>query len=144
MSKFKVGDVVVLTEDYQGVPEGTILTLTRGEVSFPPSNHGLWWADELLPYGVFGRRLELYSRPIDDELPPAPKSVLYHHQNHMGLDSNTYLTVYTGDFCSGPRIRLQNPSNTFGITIDADTALQLCHDLRRMAMEIKRKEKQNG
>ena len=75
-----------------------------------------------------------------DELPPAPKSVRYHHEHGRGLTSDSYLDVYSGSFASGPRIRLRNKDN-IGITIDADTALQLAHDLRRMAMDIKRKEK---
>lgn len=79
----------------------------------------------------------------DDPLPPAPESVRYYHSSYHGVHEDAYLNIYSGRFSSGPRIRIADKDNR-GITIDADTALQLAHDLRRMAMDIKRKEKQNG
>lgn len=137
MSKFKVGDIVVLKEDYQGVPAGTTLTITRGAAALYESS-GLWWTKEM-PRGVYGYRLELYSRPADDELPPAPKSVLYINEFLWGVQVNSLgdvLQVGVGDPNS-------NKHGWVYASLDADTALQLCHDLRRMAMEIKRKEKQD-
>lgn len=79
----------------------------------------------------------------DDPLPPAPESVRYYHRGYYGIHADAYLDVHSGHFASGPRIRINDKDNR-GITIDADTALQLAHDLTRMAMEIKRKEKQNA
>ena len=40
-----------------------------------------------------------------------------------------------------PRKGSTRAQEEIGINIDPDSALQLAHDLRRMAMEIKRKEK---
>lgn len=77
----------------------------------------------------------------DDPLPPVPDSVRYHHWNHSGINADAYLDVHSGHFASGPHIRINDKDNR-GITIDADTALQLAHDIRRMAMEIKRNQKQ--
>lgn len=79
----------------------------------------------------------------DDPPPPAPESVRYYHWGYYGIDAAAYLDVHAGHFASGPRIRINDKDNR-GITIDADTALQLAHDLNRMANEIKRKEKQNA
>ena len=76
----------------------------------------------------------------DDPLPPAPESVRYYHRGYYGIDAAAYLDVHAGHFASGPRIRINDKDNR-GITIDADTALQLAHDLNRMAMEIKRRER---
>lgn len=83
---------------------------------------------------------ELVAAMGDDELPPAPKSVRYYHWGYHGINADAYLDVYSGAFVSGPRIRIKDKDNQ-GITINADAALQLAHDLTRMAMEIKRKEK---
>lgn len=74
----------------------------------------------------------------DDPLPPAPRGALYINSNGWGLkvqhDSEAGLLIATGD--------PQKPNRGWvGATIDADAALQLAHDLRRMAMNIKRKEK---
>lgn len=140
MNKFRIGDTVRRVDTWDlsvGLPSGEVgvVSVLHGNDIVEIKGCGGWLHTT--------ESLELVEQ-IADELPPAPESVLYHHQNHMGLDSNTYLTVLTGDFWSGPCIRLQNPSNTFGITIDADTALQLCHDLRRMAMSIKKKGKQDA
>lgn len=137
MSKFKVGDVVVLTEDYQGVEAGTILTIAKGEASHSPRDQGLWTASGL-PCSVFGRRLELYSRPIDDELPPAPESVEYTELAKNGSFDIARLRVFT--HYTGEGLIVHSPE---GILLTPDEVLQLCHDLRRMAMSIKRKEKQN-
>lgn len=80
----------------------------------------------------------------DEELPPVPGSVYY-------PDMYTLLTGKraAGD-TSGLTVR-QSPYTEEAISLsidhskwtrlDADAALQLAHDLRRMAMEIKRKEK---
>lgn len=75
----------------------------------------------------------------DDPLPPAPKGALYINSAGWGLKveqrTHTELLIATGD--------PQKPNRGWvGATIDPDTALQLAHDLRRMAMDIKRKQKE--
>lgn len=79
-----------------------------------------------------------------DELPPVPGSVYY-------PDMYTLLTGRrAAGGTSGLTVR-QSPYTAEAISLsidhskwtrlDADAALQLAHDLRRMAMDIKRKEK---
>ena len=74
----------------------------------------------------------------DEELPPAPDSALYINDVDWGLMVRHYgdasLLISSGD----PR---NIHSGWTGVTVSADAALQLAHDIRRMAMTIKRKEK---
>lgn len=139
MCKFKVGDKVRRVIGLAG-------DATYGEVveTNPNSRIDVRLAAPAGPYNAghiyLGNSSFWEFLEEDDELPPAPKSVRYHHEARRGLTSDSYLDVYSGSFASGPRIRLHNKDN-IGITVDADTALQLAHDLRRMAMEIKRKGK---
>lgn len=146
MCKFKVGDKVVRKPR----KDNPTFKLYQGDFAYytvtDVSASGYWFqldnytdsGKDLYPWYV--NNFELYQELGDDELPPALKSVRYHHEHRRGLDSDSYLDVYSGSFASGPRIRLSNKDN-IGITVDADTALQLAHDLRRMAMDIKRREK---
>ncbi len=81
------------------------------------------------------RRLEL----LDDPLPPVPDSVLYVKDNgfrklEASMDTGRVLLRIELDLN-----RLQ--CNSCGYGLSPDDALQLAHDLRRMAMEIKRKQK---
>lgn len=82
----------------------------------------------------------------DDPLPPAPESVRYNEGaggfpfEVKSLRANAYhpnrirLGVLCGDLAITHKY----------VVIDPNTALQLAHDLNRMANEIKRKGKQNG
>lgn len=77
----------------------------------------------------------------DDPLPPAPESVRYY--------SNTPVNVNYLEIQIGPRSEEVCITSTCGLTtfcnyLEPDAVLQLAHDLTRMAMEIKRKEKQNA
>lgn len=74
----------------------------------------------------------------DDPLPPAPESALYVNKWRWGVGVRNL-----GDEV---QIGTGNPNSckhgwTYA-TLDPDAALQLAHDLNRMANEIKRKEKQ--
>lgn len=149
MHKFKVGDKVVVGEACTGFMERLRYTQgVRKYYTITRTSAGGYWLqlDGVQRYGDpvpwCSEYFELYQEPEDEQLPPAPNSVRYYHENPKGLDSDEYLDVYSDNFFHGPRIRLRNKVG-IGITIDADTALQLAHDLRRMAMEIKRKEKQS-
>lgn len=68
-------------------------------------------------------------------LPTAPTSVTY----NAATDMNT-LTVKKA--ASDARIYIGFKGHLVATLLEPDDALQLCHDLRRMAMDIKRKEKQ--
>lgn len=83
----------------------------------------------------------------DDPLPPAPESVVYFNSVRDD-DNDQCLTVdfdddpmYAGTLCVSVHPR-GDYENCYSVSFDPDAALQLAHDLNRMAMEIKRKEKQ--
>lgn len=151
MSKFKVGDKVVavgaagtgfieLLRRNQGVKDYYTVTNT--------SASGYWLQLDGMqryrdPTPWCAEYFELYQEP-DDELPPVPDSVYY-------PDMYTLLTgLHAFGGTSGLTVR-QSPYTAEAISLsiddskwtrlDADAALQLAHDLRRMAMEIKRKGK---
>lgn len=82
----------------------------------------------------------------DDPLPPAPESVRYNEGaggfpfEVKSLRANEYHPnrIRLGVLCGDRDITHKY------VVIDPDSALQLAHDLTRMAMEIKRKEKQSA
>lgn len=80
---------------------------------------------------------ELYREP-EDELPPVPRSVSYLKEN-----GRRKLTACINGDLVNVRLSLSYPGITdaVGYSMEPDAALQLAHDLRRMAMDIKRKEK---
>lgn len=85
----------------------------------------------------------------DDPLPPAPESVVYFNSVRDD-DNDQCLTVdfddnpmYAGTLCVSVHPR-GDYENYYSVSFDPDAALQLAHDLNRMANEIKRKEKQRG
>lgn len=78
----------------------------------------------------------------DDPLPPAPESVRY---NEGAVGFTFEVKSLGGNNLFPHRIRLGILCGDCDIThkyvcVDPDTALQLAYDLRRMAMEIRRKE----
>ncbi|ANT45367.1 hypothetical protein BI050_gp10 [Pectobacterium phage PP90] len=140
MSKFKVGDVVLCLKRSGVVAEGYQYQVTS-----------------ISPCGCFVRvdgndsgDLDINFQLVEpvDELPPAPESVQYMEEasavgtfGHLLVQPSIegpslYIEVYAEQYSSGK-------SACTGIRIEPDAALQLCHDLRRMAMSIKRKEKHN-
>lgn len=84
------------------------------------------------------RRLEL----LDDPLPPVPDSVMY----NAGQGCRLEVATLPPNANYEARVRIGVFSNTLVYQgkctcLEPDEALQLAHDLRRMAMEIKRKQK---
>lgn len=160
MSKFKVGDKVVRTvrgredEDFlRMLGEAAYYTVTS--VSFG----GCWLQVNGVSKALYDERpwaainFELYQEPVD-ELPPVPDSVMYF--NSVRDDGNDqHLVVERTDRADGwadeatghiglkvaPRTGSTRAGMSIGINLTPDAALQLAHDIRRMAMEIKRKEK---
>jgi hypothetical protein len=141
MTKFKVGDMVVGNQgdELNDVEEGQLYTVLE--------------VDELLD-GCFLKvdndkrcwvcswRFDLYKavpyqEAQDDPLPPAPESVRYYT-----VPSKTqYLDILTNEF-GEVEIRSILPDFASYNYLTPDAALQLAHDLNRMANEIKRKETQ--
>ena len=148
MSMFKVGDKVVRTKGF-GKDENFLSTLGRNIYYTVTSVTGDYWlqvdgwadGDEEHPWHSLN--FELYQEP-DDELPPVPDSVYYPDMYTLLTGEDAF-----GD-TSGLTVR-QSPYTAEAISLsidgskwtrlDADAALQLAHDLRRMAMKIKREQK---
>lgn len=128
MSKFNVGDIVVRTHSYHaGMQVGDEATVaevvfrkTVKLVEYPQSAHDVD-NRELVP---------------DAGLPPAPKVVKYNE----GATVNTLTVKQSANLY---QVYIGFKGHSVATLLDPDDALQLCHDLRRMAMDIKRKEK-NG
>ena len=156
MSKFKVGDKVVvgaastgfmeLVQCSQGIKKYYTITRTSAK--------GCWLQlDGIQRYGDptpwCAEYFELYQEP-DDELPPVPASVAYmNSKRDRGNDQRLVLErcswtdenlLYIGIV---PKKNSTRAEHEIGINMSPDAALQLAHDLRRMAMDIKRKEKAN-
>lgn len=161
MSKFKVGDKVVRTvgyrkdEDFLNVlGEAAYYTVTS------VCSTGYWLQVNGVPkrydkHPWACANFELYQEPVD-ELPPVPDSVMYFNSvRDEGNDQ--HLVVERTDRSDGwadeatghiglkvaPRTGSTRAGMSIGINLTPDAALQLAHDIRRMAMEIKRKEKAN-
>lgn len=152
MSKFKIGDKVVSTADAQftellrrnlGVRDYYTVTCI--------SASGYWLQLDGVNY--FGdptpwraEDFELYQEP-DDELPPVPDSVYYPDMYTLltgipAVGGTSGLTARKSPYTS-EALSLSIDDSKW-TRLDADAALQLAHDLRRMAMDIKRKEKANA
>lgn len=141
MYKFKVGDKVVRTVDspafrlIQGVKEYYIVT--------DVGTGGYWLQldgvrDKEDPRPWYWNNFELYQEPGDDELPPVPDSVSYLKENGR----RKLVARINGDLVNVLlSLSYHNITDAVGYSMEPDAALQLAHDLRRMAMDIKRKEK---
>lgn len=155
MSKFKVGDKVVRTvrgredEDFlRMLGEATYYTVTS--VSFGGcwlQVNGVSKVYDELPWAAIN--FKLYQEP-EDELPPVPDSVMYYNsttsednfqhmlvQPHWELEGHLTIAVVK----SGKKFDPLAYGDILSLNLEPDAALQLAHDLRRMAMDIKRKEK---
>lgn len=90
---------------------------------------------------------ELYQEPKDG-LPPVPDKVAYmNSKRDPGNDQRLVLEKDNGDgeglmyIGIVPKKGSTRAKVEIGINIDPDSALQLAHDLRRMAMSVKREQK---
>lgn len=138
MVNFKVGDAVKRVRGCgisAGLPAGKvgIVSVLRGTGFVEIEGYGGWLHNT--------ENLELVT--WDDELPPAPESVRY---NDEYPDRTAYEQTWLDVKRRTHRIYLESgqygTSRGVGMEISPEAALQLAHDLNRMAMEIKRKEKQ--
>lgn len=151
MSKFKVGDKVVrlfvhgnagLFEAVQGIKDYYTIT------DIGPSGYGLQLdgvRHKSNPFPWHWANFKLYQEPEDDELPPVPSSVSYlNTKRDPGNDQRLVLErpdwleedlLYIGIV---PKEGSTRAEREIGINMSPDAALQLAHDLRRMAMAIRR------
>lgn len=148
MPKFKVGDKVVRKspndsssfKKYQG--DFDYYTVT----GMSSSGHWLQLDNFTIDddcYLWYTPNFELYQEP-DDELPPVPNSVYYPDMYTLltglrALGGTSGLTVRKSPYT--PEAISLSIDDSKWTRLDADAALQLAHDLRRMAMDIRRKEK---
>lgn len=155
MSKFKIGDKVVLAPgtgcaadfyDLQGDRDYYTVTDVASE--------GAFWLqldfktrNRVNPYPWPWAYFNMYQEPVD-ELPPVPSSVSYMNtKRDRGNDQRLVLErdsetdeglLYIGIV---PRKGSTRAEREIGINMSPDAALQLAHDLRRMAMSVKREQK---
>lgn len=80
------------------------------------------------------------------ELPPAPTDVLYvgTQEYYRALRARPYKRFGTGELLIDLHIGGGVLGDGTSCSLSADDVLQLAHDLRRMAMDIKRKEKSDA
>lgn len=153
MHKFKVGDKVVRTKDC-GKDEHFLSNLGQKIYYTVTSVIGdYWlqvdgWVDREDKHPWYTLNFELYQEPEDEELPPVPASVAYmNSKRDPGNDQRLVIDKDNGDgegiMYIGviPRKGSTRAKVEIGINIDPDSALQLAHDLRRMAMSVKREQK---
>lgn len=142
MSKFKVGDKVVAVREFPGQltrgKEYTILSISYDHWHRVRTDNGL----------VDGFSANAFKLAADDPLPPVPNSVTYmNYKRDPGNDQRLVLDKDNGDgeglMYIGviPKKGSTRAKVEIGINIDPDSALQLAHDLRRMAMSVKREQK---
>ncbi|QJI52586.1 hypothetical protein VLC6_12 [Klebsiella phage VLC6] len=153
MHKFKVGDKVVRLDGTPTELFHKILGSKEYYIVTYISNCGRWLQldgvqhlGDAAPWG--GINFKLYQEPGDDELPPVPVSVTYmNSKRDQGNDQRLVLEkdnglgeglMYIGVI---PRKGSTRAREEIGINIDPDSALQLAHDIRRMAMSVKREQK---
>lgn len=154
MSMFKVGDKVVRKEwcgedEYfisklGGSPYYIVTSVSDGGRFIQVD--GIITRSERHPWYV--NNFELYQEPEDEELPPIPASVTYmNSKRDPGNDQRLVLEKDNGDgeglmyIGVVPKKGSTRAKVEIGINIDPDSALQLAHDLRRMAMSVKREQK---
>lgn len=148
MSKFKVGDVVERTGrdsnlwlDFTAADAGPYV-VTNTTVGWIQIN-GYKGSNGCNTHPFEADKFKLVEQ--DDPLPPAPESVRYNDEypdrfayKQTWLDvkqDHNQVYIETGQY---------GEYNGVGMVLSPDAALQLAHDLNRMANEIKRKEKQRG
>ena len=142
MSNFKVGDVVVAVREFPGA-------LTPGkEYTIISIVYDHWYRVRTDDGKVDGFKAGVFKIAADDPLPPVPASVSYlntkrDHGNDQRLVLERNSETDEGLLYIGivPRKNSTRAEKEIGINMSPDAALQLAHDLRRMAMDIKRKEK---
>lgn len=142
MSNFKVGDKVVAVREFPGRltrgKEYTILSISYDHWHRVRTDNGL--------VGCFSANA--FKLATDDPLPQVPDSVAYlntkrdpGNDQRLVLEKNSETNeglLYIGIV---PRKGSTRAEREIGINMSPDSALQLAHDLRRMAMEVKRKGK---
>lgn len=153
MSKlFKVGDKVQRTKKIDGkTMRGEIVTKGPGlyiDIKLT-EGAGIHYAGDIYSGSAdFWQLIE-----EDDELPPVPDSVMYFNSvRDEGNDQHLVVEMTSKSDRWNPEADAhiglmvvprtdRTQKRALGVNLTPDAALQLAHDIRRMAMEIKRKDK---
>lgn len=141
MNKFKVDDRVQYNAGAGNNANYSRLGLTGTITGFSDRGVFVLWSD-----GQWKNHSPQYLVPAfetqDDPLPPAPESVKYvglpgllHPARTLRMEVLPNLELLDINVGGGDGL-------SKSLLLDPDSALQLCHDIRRMAMELKRKQKQ--
>lgn len=148
MSKlFKVGDKVVRTKKIDGkIMRGEIVTKGPGPAIDIKLTEG---AGSYNAGDIYGGSIYFWEVVEEaDELPPVPAKVAYmNSKRDPGNDQRLVLEKDNGDgeglmyIGVVPKKGSTRAKVEIGINIDPDSALQLAHDIRRMAMSVKREQK---
>lgn len=156
MSMFKVGDKVVRKEwcgddEYfnsklGGSPYYIVTSISADGLFIQVDRFSICGDSHPWSFNNF----ELYQEPEDEQLPPAPVSVQYYNsttdednfqhmlvQPHWELEGHLSIAIVK----SGKKFDPTAYGDVLSLNLDPASAMQLASDLRRMAMEIKRKEK---
>lgn len=139
MSNFKVGDKVVAVREFPGQltrgKEYTILSISYGHWHRVRKDNGL----------VGGFSANAFKLAADDPLPPVPSSVSYMNTKRDPGNDQRLVLEKDSDTNEGllyigivPRKGSTRAEREIGINMSPDSALQLAHDIRRMAMKVKR------
>lgn len=136
MHNFKAGDeaILVSVEPHWKVQVGTKVRVHKPTVG--GAGPGYYVELSTQP-GSTRYYAEHRLGPVDDPLPPAPESVLYREAS-----TGTTLSARTREWDN--TVEVWSGDRGGSVCLSADEAMQLAHDLTRMAMEIKRKEKAGG
>lgn len=146
MHNFKAGDeaILVSVEPHWKVQVGTKVRVHKPTVG--GAGPGYYVELSTQP-GSTRYYAEHRLGPVDDPLPPAPESVMYFNSiRDKGNDQCITVGPVNDPYYAGTLCISVHPRGDYegyqSVALDPDAALQLAHDLNRMAMEIKRKEKQ--
>lgn len=144
MSNFKVGDAVVAVMEYPGQ-----LTLGK-EYTILSIAYDRWHRVRADDGTVEGFTANTFKLATDDPLPPVPDSVMYYNsttsednfqhmlvQPHWELEGHLSIAIVK----SGKKFDPLAYGDVLSLNLEPGAALQLAHDLRRMAMKIKREQK---
>lgn len=141
MTKFKVGDTVKCIDGDGGIPElrvGAIITVTGTEGEYVQLAHDPRWL-------CAERFVLLRPAPVDEELPPAPASVMYFNSNPTKDNDQRLIvnTAFAGEVVvnvvrRGCQYNPYDPTNVLSVGLEPDDAIQLAHDIYRMARAAKK------
>lgn len=143
MYKFKVGDKVVRSV---GIRDDEAFLCVLGEAAYYtvtsvcPTGHWLQVNEVPKRYDEHpwaAINFDLYQEP-EEELPPVPRSVSYlkenGHRKLVACINGSLVNVLLS-------LSYRGSTDAVSYSMEPDAALQLAHDLRRMAMKIKREQK---